>query len=275
MTPLPRDLDYLATLAHARHGQRAEALRLESLARARTPEALSSALCPGAKPSGARELQRRLALEWALEVEELARGLDGPRARLLQVMASRIDVEDGKVLVRGLGAGVPAAALATHLLRPATAATVGSVRGAEDVLPSPTPARPVRRAAAPDPLAQVPRSFVLEAALDQAYFQGLVAALEGLASRERELVHALVLQEVDHFHLLLVARGRFTFGLEPGALAGWHVAGAGIGGEKLLAMLAAPDLARAATMAVGVALDERPVVPHLDARALDAAAWRR
>lgn len=280
MSADPEDLDFLAARTHARYGLRADARRLEDLSRHRTMHALWRAIDPGTEPADARALQRLLLLAWHDELRGLARGLSGPRARLLEVLAERLELEDRKTLVRGLSAGVPAAALLDLLWRPSAAPAPERLASAEDVV-SPPPAGALRAAGpagrrrAADPAAELARPFVLEALLDQRYLQRLRAALDALDGRDRSEVRALVHQEVDHFHLALVARGRFTLGLSADALVGWHVAGAGIDRERLSAMLAAPTIAEAAALAIRLAIDQLPPAAQLDARAIDAAAWRR
>lgn len=272
MNTLPEDLDYLVARVHGRYA-RATELRLQALGALQAPEALWGALFPDAPPSTARALQRRLLLDWWGELQALARGLAGPRARLLEAVAERVDVEDRKILLRGRLGGRPRAEVETERIGPRARAVRRAPR------PPPPPPRedaggraPAVPADRPGPL---PRALALESALDQRHLQHLLAALAGLEARERREVSPLLHQEVDHHHLLLVARGRFTHGLSPASLLARHVAGAAIGRERLAAMLAAPDLPGAAAMAVGLALDDLPPPSTLDAGALDAAAWRR
>jgi len=123
--------------------------------------------------------------------------------------------------------------------------------------------------------ARLPRSFALETTLDRRYFQGLLDALDGLDRVDQDEIRPLVQQEVDHFHLMLVARGRFLHGLETAALLPFHAGGTGITREILRQMLSASDLAGAAARAVGLALDAAPSVEQLEAMILDALAWRR
>jgi hypothetical protein len=279
VTGPPEDLDFLAARTHARYALRAERLGLEALARHRTLEALWRAVLPAAEPSNARELQRRLALEWLDELEELARGLDAPRARLLDALCGRVGDEDRRTLVRGIAAQVPAAALQAELLRPQLAPRLDLLRSVEDVVPpsrpAPDPALLGRRHAAAFPPAALPRPYALELLLEQRRLQRLLAALGGLGHGDRTEVRAVVHQEVDQFHLGLVARCHFALGLPAEALLPWHVPGAAIDLPRLAAMLSAPTLATSATMARGRALDELPPPQQLDARALDRAAWRR
>ncbi len=259
MITIPEDLGYLAARVHGRHGRMAEGPQLEAACSLRSLEALGRAVFPEAEPSSASEFQRRVALGWLEEMEELARGLHRPRARVLQAIASRIEVEDQKVLVRALSGGVPAGSLQRHLLRPLALQARSSPASVEDLEAPPA----------------VPRSFALEMALDHRYFRDLIDAMDGLDRQERSGTGALLRHEVDHFHLMLVVRGRLFHHLEASALLPLHVAGTPLTREILSDMLSAPDLARAAGLAVGWALDALPPPDRLTAGLLDAMAWRR
>ena len=81
-------------------------------------------------------------------------------------------------------------------------------------------------------------------------------------------------QEVDRFHLRLVARGRFGYGVAPELLLPLHVAGTRIPRRRFTAMLNDATLSAAARRAVGRALDALPGEP-VDAAALEVEAWHR
>lgn len=272
MTAVREDLDYLGARVHARRSQLAEAHRLDALCRLRSLEELGRAVLPGRETPSVPGFQRRVVLGWLEELEELARSLDRRRARMIEAFSSRIQVEDLKLLVRGLAAHRPPESLQDRFLRPISDPALTSAERLEDLaflLPSgPSPAQAAGDDARPSP-------FVLETSLDHGYFRGLVAALGGLEPLDRRRIRALVHQEVDHFHLMLVVRGRFLRGLAVEALLPWHVEGTGLTGAIFSAMLSDRDLPRAAGRAVGLAIDELPPPERVEATALDACAWSR
>ena len=275
MTAIPEDLDYLATRVHGRRSQLAEGERLEALCGLRSLEALGRAVFPGSQAPSAVGFQRRVAAGWLREMEELAGGLGWRRARMMEAIAHRLAIEDQKVEARGLAAGVPPEALQRQLVRPLAVPGPTPSAGAEGAA-IPPPGRDVagRRQARAALPAQPAGALARETALDRRSLEGLVAAMEGLDRADRSGIGALVGHEVDHFHLMLVARGRFLRGLAPADLLPWQVEGAGITREILSGMLSAPDLARAAAMAVGAALDRPPPEP-VEATSLDRLAWQR
>jgi vacuolar-type H+-ATPase subunit C/Vma6 len=103
--------------------------------------------------------------------------------------------------------------------------------------------------------------FFFEAALDHGYFEKLLSQTEALTGEDRELVRAIVIQEIDAFHLILAARGRFIHQLDGKLLLPLHVPGTRISRGCFAAMLAAPDLRTAAVCALGRAIDELPGEP--------------
>ena len=68
----------------------------------------------------------------------------------------------------------------------------------------------------------------------------------------------VIRQEIDAFHLALVARAEAHLWAEPELLVPFHVRGACIRRARLVEMLTASDLADVAAKAVGLAIDELP-----------------
>jgi vacuolar-type H+-ATPase subunit C/Vma6 len=97
--------------------------------------------------------------------------------------------------------------------------------------------------------------FFLEAALDRGYLGELLSRATRLPREDLESVIALVQQEADIFHLMLVARGRFHDHLDPPRLLAQHVAGTRLPRARLAAMLNDSSLSAAMRRAVGRALD--------------------
>lgn len=279
MTVIGEDLGYLAARVHGRRSQIAEAQRLGALCRLRSLEELGRAVLPGREATSARGFQRRMLLGWLEEMEELARGLSRRRARMMEAFSNRLEVEDLKLLVRGLATSLSPESLQSRFLRPVADTALASVANLEDfaavLRARPSPARPRKGASPSDASVPSPNPFLLEIFLDHGYFQGLLGAMEGLDASDRERIRSLVHQEVDHFHLMLVVRGRFLHGLESEALLPWHVEGTRITRAVFSAMLSDPDLPRAAGRAAGLALDEPPPPELLEPTLLEAHAWRR
>jgi vacuolar-type H+-ATPase subunit C/Vma6 len=97
--------------------------------------------------------------------------------------------------------------------------------------------------------------FFFEAALDQAYFQELIARVDELSEEDREIIKPMACQEADIFHLMLTVRGKFNYGLGREMLLPLHVGGTRIPRSLFAEMLGDSDFRAALGRAVGKALD--------------------
>jgi vacuolar-type H+-ATPase subunit C/Vma6 len=289
MRAVVSDLDYLAARLHGRRSRLAEAERLDELCRLRSIPELASALYPEREFQTTVDLQRQLVQDLAGEMSELVAHLTGGGARLLDWMVARFQVENLKILVRGLATRTPLDLLQSHLvslpkelgLNVRALATAGSLDEFIRLLPV-GPLRESLEEAAGSYGGQT-KPFFLEAALDRGYFRELLARVDRLAGEDKEVIQAMVFQEVDIFHLMLVTRGRFHYGLPPALLLPLHLDGTRISRARFTAMLGEPDLRAAAHRAVGHALDSLPPEPKgmseapsvVDPAMLEALAWKR
>jgi V/A-type H+/Na+-transporting ATPase subunit C len=286
--PGVKDLDFLGALLHGRRSRLAEEKRLDALCRLRTLAELGHAVYPDTEPRGAEDFQSRLAQDLVRELSDWLRHLEGAGADLLAWMLARFQVENVKVLVRGLANRVPFAELRQYIvpLPHGLAVDIEALGKAESLddfiarLPLGIPRRWLRNAATL--YREQFRTFFLEAALDCGYFQELLALAEALPEEARETVKPLILQELDTFHLMLVLRGKFHYGLTPEQLLPLHVRGSGISTERFAAMCAHPDPLTAAARAVGRVLDALPFSPEtapgpgtVDLAVFEALAWKR
>ncbi len=282
------DLDYLATRLHGRRARMAEAERVDGLCRLADIPELSRTLYPEAEFRTAVDLQRRLAQDLVDELSGMLKHLEGPGADLLSWMLVRFQVENLKVLLRGQARRMPLAVLERHVLRLPRewALDMPALAGADSVetftarLPLGLLRKSLREAL--DTYREEPRLFFREGALDKSYFQELLARGERIPEDDQALIQSLLRQEVDMFHLALVVRGKFQYGIAAELLAPFHVPGSGISRERFAAMLAASELAAAAGLAVERALDALPAEPGAgEAKAaalpaaLEAMAWSR
>ncbi len=233
--------------------------------------------------------QRWLAASLIAELCELTAGLSGSARRLLEWMAVRHQLENLKVLLRGILSRTPLDALRRHLVdvpaelsldEPAVMASSTWWEAASRLGQSPFAPWVARTFACHG--AQ-PQPLLVEAKLDQSYFQELVTRADALPPADRVLVAPIVHQEVDVYHLALAARGKFHYGLGANVLAALHVGGTGISERRYRAMLAEVGLFAALGHGVGRVLDRIPTSPPAAADypvatsppALDALAWTR
>jgi V/A-type H+-transporting ATPase subunit C len=282
------DLDYLAARFHGRRGRVAEAERLDGLCRLRTLSELAHAIYPAAELHTCAEFQRWTVEDLLSELSHSSRYLDEAGGELLAWLSVRFQVENMKVLLRGFLDHAPLEAVQEHLvsLPHDLALDVNALLAAEtlerfaDRLPREMP-RKALRAALGTYRGQV-RPFFFEAALDQGYFQELLARAGQLAEQDREVVAPLIDEEANMFQLMLAVRGRFGYGLTPELLLPLHIRGCDISTDRFNSMLTAPDLRNAVAFAIGRAIDALPSeheatetsVPF-EIADVEALAWQR
>jgi len=277
------DLDYLAANVHGRRSRLAEADRLDTLCRLRTVTDLARALFPESRFLTATALQRVLILDQVEELAEIASRLLGAAGRYLDWLGVRFQMENLKVLVRGLAGGMALENLRPHLVLlpddlalPVEAlASAGSLEAFAALVPHEPLREGLRRGG--DLFARRPKAFFLEAGLDAGFLEELLSRTRALPAADRREVLPITLQEADTFHMMLAARGKFHYGLSPEAVVPFHVRGTWLARRTFEAMAAAEHVADVASSAVGAALDEHPVVAGetLTPADLEPLAWGR
>jgi V/A-type H+-transporting ATPase subunit C len=254
-------LDFVSVRLHARRSRLAEGARLDALSRIRSIPELARAVFGDAAIQTAVELQRRMVAEQIRELVELRRNLEGAAENCLDWLCVRFQVENLKVLARGFVNRTPIKDLRPHLMpMPAEySLNDAALAGAESLedfarqIPHELVAKAVRGIAGI--YEEQPRPFFIEAALDKGYFLEALERAARLSEEDRETVMPLLLQEADVFHVMLVVRGKFQYGLKPEVLIKFHIRGTGIVQAQLQEMLSAPDIAAVAAGAAGSAVD--------------------
>jgi len=282
---MAKDLDYLTARLHGRRSRLAEGGRLDSLLRLKSAPDLGRTLFPEARIQDSPAAQRRMVRDLIVEMTGILHHLKGPEARLAEWMILRFHIANLKILLRGILSNTPARIAESHLIMlPADpvlewAALLTKAKTPEDLtamLPEEPLGRMLRGALATVPDRKEP--FFIEAALDCAYFrEGLVRA-KALPSADRALITALVAAETDIFHMMLVLRGRFHYGLSPDLLEPFFAGKNRHTHLHFQAMMAAPDLTAAAKQMFGPVLDPpQPGAPEgsADPAALERRAWGR
>ncbi|MEI6166242.1 MAG: V-type ATPase subunit [bacterium] len=273
------NLDYLAARLHGRRSRLAEGSRLDSLSRLKTISRLAQVILPGATVKTVPDAQRLMVAGLIDEMDDLLPQLTGARARLMAWMLTQFQMTNLKIMIRGIHSRTPPEILARHLItlprhlsmNNEALAKAPSLEALIPLLPEDLPGRMMRDALVASGKPREP--FFIETRLDQHFFQEELSRVDKLPPHERDPVAALVTQEIDLFHLMLVLRGRFHYDLAPKALAGLHVAGTRLTQPLFEAMLSAPTRLAAATLTVGLALEALPA--SVNAPAIEALAWAR
>ena len=237
------DLDYLAARLHGRRSRMAEGERLTGLCRIRSLSEFTHTIFPESESQELLDFQRLSVYELTRELSSFLAHMSGPGAGLLNWTLVRFQVENLKVLIRVCLTKSPTADPQEYLvpLPKELALDIQGLAAAESLddfvrlVPKGLLRESLERAL--EIYRDHPRPFFFEAALDHGYFQGLLARVEGLSREDREIIKPMVCQEVDIFHLMLVVRGRFHYGLTPEKLLPLHVAGTRIPRALFAAML--------------------------------------
>ena len=282
------DLDYLAARLHGRRSSMAEGERLDALCRIRSLPDFTRAIFPERDFGTVGDFQRQLVEEVIRELSGLPAHLSREQARLVEWMLTRLEVENLKVLLRACITKVPLEEVTEHLvfLPRQTVAQVEALRSAGSPVDFARLLKlgPLRKSLedAVRQWGEDARPFFFEAALDRGYFQELLARFRLLSSEDREETGAVLCQEVDIFHLMLVLRGKFNYGLTADPLLPLHVPGARISRSCFAAMLNDTDPWVAVGRAVMRALDPLPFEGSpgegsalIPVAALESLAWRR
>ena len=258
------DMDFVSAMLHGRRSRMAEAQRLDALCAIRAVPELVHAIDPKATSESVVDLQRRMVLDLADELLTLAWRVAGPAGKVLEWLAARFQVENLRVLARGMATGAKPKELRAYLVPLAKpfALDVDALATADspETFASRIPSKPLQKGVrlATGAFERHRRAFFIEAGLDHGYFAELLARTEPLAARDAPDMQVLARQEADMFHLDLATRGRLTYDLRIEDLLPFHVRGTAIRRETFAAMLAAHDASQVAAEVVGRAIDRGP-----------------
>ena len=287
---MPQDMDRLTALLHGRRSRMAEDERLDDFCRARCLADLWEKTFPGWEARDHLRFQRLVTEELVSELSGILASLSGAGARLLHWVLVRFQFEDLKLLIRTGLTGSPQAEALEHLvsLPPEVAIDVQGLMAAEwledfiELAPPGVVRKCLKKTV--ESYREHPQPFFFEAILDQGYFQELLSRAEHLPSRERCILEPLLFQEIDIFNLMLVARGRFHYGLSHDLLVPLYVAGTRFHRWIFFDMLKDKDLRSSAGRVASLLFDsplpeagpnEGPEAGALNPAILERFAWRR
>jgi vacuolar-type H+-ATPase subunit C/Vma6 len=281
-------MDYLAALLHARRSRMAEGEQLDVLCRSKGLPDLFHAIFPNSEVGGALDFQRLLVQELINELSGFRDHMSGPGVDLLNWTLIRFQVENLKILIRASLKRAPIEEIYGHLIslpKELVLNTKGlaAAESPEDFV------RLVPKGFLRDNLEKAlevyhdhPRPFFFEAALDHGYFHGLVDRVEKLSREDREIIKPMVSQEVDIFHLMMAARGKFHYNLTPDMLLPMHIEGTRITHALFAAMLNDVDfhasMGRVAERVLDVMLFKQGSSDGsmtVDAPMVESLAWKR
>lgn len=287
---MPPDLDRLAAVLHGRRSRMAEAERLDDLCRSRTLTELWGETFPGWEPQDHVGFQRLVVQDLVAELSGILACMSGTGARLLHWVLVRFQFEDLKLLIRTGLTDSPQSDALGHLvsLPPDVALDVQGLIAAEwledfiELAPQGVVRKCLKKTV--EIYRTHPQPFFFEAVLDQGYFQELLSRAEHLQVADRRILEPLLFQEIDIFHLMLVIRGRFHYGLSHDLLLPLHVSGTRLPRWTFADMLNDKDLRSSAERGADRVFDsplpeagpnERPEAASVTPAILERLAWRR
>jgi len=216
---IPTSVEFIQAKTHGLRSRVYEHERLDELCDLRSVGQLWHRLYPDATPGDHRELQRRLLADHVGALDGIRRFLPDALAPLYVWMMRRFQVENLKVLLRAWRAREPLARVRPFLAPLARdleldAAAFLKAGGLADFLAL-VPDAALRSAAEAGAAhyADTGQTFFVEAALDVAYYSGLVARQRALPAAHRAGTDALVGNEIAAYNILTVFRLKLNYGL--------------------------------------------------------------
>ncbi len=284
---IAKDLDYLAARLHARRSRMAEAERLDSLSHIKNLAEFFQAVFPSHEIKETADFQRLSVNELISELSSFHRYLSGAGSNLIDWMVVRFQTENLKLLIRAYLTKTSFEELEIHLvpLPKKFAFDVKKLAVSESLeeftrlLPKGPHRDSLEKALKIHFDSQ--RPFYFEASLDSGYFDGLLERTGKLSHQDLELIKPIITQEIDIFHLMLVARGKFHYGLAQEMLLPLHINGTRITKALFSDMLNDPDLYSAVSRVADRVLDAAlPANAPDDSMSIDASdlegfAWKR
>ena len=233
-----RDIDFTLARLHGRRSNLADGARLDELCRIRTVSELSRRLFPDSPPrTAARDFQRRVISNYAVELADLAGGMPGAPAAFLDWQCERFSLENLKVLARGTFAKLPPGKIVDHMavlpgrqfphmeLRPHGIATPAEVflEAFLEVVHNPVLRKALERVR---PLWLKSQDiFLLESALDCGYHAEALRRAKACDKGGDDGAYSLASLEASLFLLMLAVRGVQGYKLAADKLRSFYFAG--------------------------------------------------
>lgn len=280
------NLEFLAARLHGRRSRMAEGERLDALCRIRTVEEYARTVFPEREYLGIADFQRQLIEEFIEELSRMKAQLTREESGLIEWIPVRFEAENLKVLLRSSITKVNPEEAAVHLVhvpglksaRVHALSVAASVTDFLRLLESGPIMRSLEKAIREHGEDAPP--FFYEAAINKGYLKELVRRFNALWSGDREEAGNLVRNEADIFHLVLILRGRFNYGLSAEQLSSMHVLGGAISYSTFSDMLNDSDPMTAVNRVVMRVLDPLPFErgqseTSIPVTVLERLAWHR
>ena len=285
-----KDLDYLAAGLHGRRSRMAEGAILDDLCRVPAFPELAHKVFPEGEEKDVSDFQRLLVHRLALELSGMLNHLTGPGAGLVNWVLLKYQAENLKVLLRFCLTKTSTENLQQYIvpLPDELALDNEGLASAESLgdfirlIPRGLFRESLEEAAGT--YGDNAKPFFFETTLDHCYLKELITLAGKLSRQDREIIMSMVCQEADIFHLMLIIRGKFHYGLTRQTLLPMHISGTGVPASVFAAMLDDQDLQTAAGRISGLVFGPSlkglsagggPANTAFDAAILERIAWKR
>lgn len=280
MLPLAGSFEFIQAKVHGLRSRVYEAERLDALCDLRTVAQLWHRLYPDAEPGDHHQLQRRLLADHVQVLETVRRHLPSGLVTLYGWMMRRFQTENLKVLLRGWKARLPAERVLPFLapmlpdftFDPKPFLKASGLADFVALIPVSEFRASAEKAAAL--YADTGETFILEAALDVAYYTGLLQRHRALPGVHRAGTEALVRNEVALYDVLTLFRLKLNYGLRYEQGKPLLVPG-GLGATGLERIYDYPDFGDMVRLIPGDLLPRRPLSEIQTTVDLERALWER
>jgi vacuolar-type H+-ATPase subunit C/Vma6 len=280
MLSLGTSFEFIGAKTHGMRSRVCEGDRLEELCDLRTVAQLWHRLCPEATPGDHRGLQRRLLADHVRTLETIRRFLPADLVGIYTWMMQRFQIENLKVLLRAWKAKVTVAEIVPFLaplekdLQLDASAFVRAEGLAEFIALIPDGALRAAADKGAASYADTGQTFFVEAALDGAYYAGLLARQRALPEPHAAGTDILVRDEIAACDILALFRLKLNYGLRYEQATRFLIPGArhAVALDRLFAFPDFGDMVSFLPRDLLPVGDTRPILTIAD---LERALWQR
>ncbi|HOJ42853.1 MAG TPA: V-type ATPase subunit [Syntrophorhabdaceae bacterium] len=282
------DLDYLAALLHARYSKMAKGERLIELSRIQNLSDFFQSVYPDKAIADIYDFQKKVIFDFISELYSLRAYLTREYGSFIDWLATRFQLENLKILLKGFFTKTPFFRLRHFIVNLPGQLSLNTKKLSEaetidDFIKN------CPRGFFQDNLKNAikifgdrAKPFYIEACLDSAYFKELILKTSKLKSHDRDYIKAIINQEIDIFHLMLITRGVMQYNLPPELIKIFHVEETAIPKRVFTNLLKESDLGVFTKTLEGRVIDVIPVelikidqTTAPDLSILETLAWKR
>lgn len=273
-----RDIDFTAARLHGRRSELADGARLDELCRIRTVAELCRKLNHDCGPAAtAADFQRKILADYARDLSDLAAGVPVEYADFFEWQRSRFQLENAKVVIRGIMAKRKAVEINAHLINfaipvdfdPGEKFTTEPWRIFSCLEVDEAITRSVAEMA--EVYTRYPYIFTLESAMDRAYYAELVSRAAKCRDEEGGVVQT-ARQEAAMFMTMLALRGGANYGIGAEVIEKFFIEGTALSHSSFTKLITAKS-GEIESVIGGIAVDSLPSEPEI--ADVEAACWNR